>query len=782
MSTVVVGNARFTLLGPGLLRLEYAPDGAFDDRPTFRAITMPSPRPFVSTNEQNGEQVLTAPGVEIRYRGPDAFRHDNLVVRWDAGGLRGQWSPGDVDHLNLGGIPTLDHIRRSLLPRGIHPAGIPGNDRIGEKNLGRIGVKVQFSQEQDPATVPGGKEAWKWLGGDADLYPEPYRSELEDFRKFPPGMVSRAGYTVLDETGMAFYDRRARWIDRAVRPDYQNIFFFAYGHDYARGMRQFTDLCGRAPLIPRWAFGPWYSCFQAYSIADHKAIVKGFADAGIPLDVLIVDMDWHVNEWDGWEWNRKLYPDLEGFFDWAKQADLQVALNLHSETINRRDKHARGIARRLKAGDPLKAENPAHLDFLCHPKSWLLDYTDRATWEAVRDVCHRPNEQRGVDFWWLDLWQGLQPGYNSVLWVNHLACEHMEMEYGLRPLILGRYSGIGSHRYPAYFSGDTFSHWEVLDTELEANLRAGQVGMNYFSHDLGGFVGHLSGPPVELVDPELYARWMQMGALSPVMRVHSNHSTREPWKYGPRVLEVVRQAYHLHMRLVPYLYHLAREAYECGLPIHRPLYFLHPEDDAAYAVDDEYFIGERMLAAPVAVPGGRRKVYVPAGAYWDLTTGNLVRGPVTIDREYQLEEIPLFARAGSIIPQQEVSTHVGTRLPSPLVLAVYPGGNDALDLYEDDGFSPAYRREAYSRWPIRWDEEGETRTLRLLPMRGEFAGMPARRDVRLEAWFTEEPLSVKTNGGRGRARVEYDTARRLLRVTLRQVDVEQEATVALQMA
>ena len=745
---VTVGNARFSYLGDGLLRCEYAPDGRFDDRPTMRAISMPPPQPFTTAGPQGEAFVLMAPGLEVRYTGTGPLSRETLRVNWTAGGLRGTWSPGDLDYENL--VTTF--------------------------------VEIKAARDAQPGLVPGGDAEWRRIGQDVSLWPESLRPYAEEWLKFPPGAVSRSGYTVLDETGLAAYDPATGWIDRAVRPEYQNIFFHCYGRDYALAMRQFIALCGRIALPPRWALGPWYSCFERYSAADNQALVAAFAEHDLPLDVLIVDMDWHVNEWNGWDWNAELYPDVAGFFAWKEQASIKVALNLHCESIGRQDGHFQEICRRLDV--PTDVPNPPQPQMLPEQNSWVIDYADQRVWDAVRDVCFVPNEQRGVDFWWLDNWQGLHENYNSCLWINHLVFNHVEEQTGKRPLILGRIAGVGSHRYGAYFSGDTHTHWEVLDCQLEANMRAGQIGMCYFSHDLGGFKTFWPGTPIKLVDPEIYVRWMQMGALSPVMRVHSDHGTREPWKYGERVLEIVRAAYHLHARLVPYFYHLAREAYDTGLPIHRPLYFLYPEDGAALTVRDQYFLGDRLLVAPVAQPGGRRRVYLPAGEFFALPDGALHRGPQIIDRVFHLDEIPLYARAGSLIPMQDVTPRIGTRLPDPLVLAVYPGGDDELALYEDDGDSPAYRDGACSRWPLALRDDGHTVTVSLRPMEGSFAGMPTQRRVRIELFFIDKPVDVRATGLAGGTAASavawsYDEARRCVVITLPALDVRGSYTVAV---
>jgi alpha-glucosidase len=254
---------------------------------------------------------------------------------------------------------------------------------------------------------------------------------------------------------------------------------------------------------------------------------------------------------------------------------------------------------------------------------------------------------------------------------------------------------------------------------------------------------------------------------------------REPWKYGTRVLEIVRQAYHLHVKLVPYFYHLARAAYDEGLPIHRPLHLLYPHDGAAYEAVDQYFIGDRLLAAPVAAPGGRRQVYIPAGGFYAWHDGERLSGPARLDRVFPLEQIPLFARAGSIIPQQEVTTRVGSRLPDPLVLIVHPEGNDDLALYEDDGTTQAYQEGACSHWPIALRDDGRRITVSLAPVAGSFDGMAARRAVRIEVRAVVQPARVDITGATGKAKWSYLETQRMVEIRLPQVDAAGSCRVVI---
>ena len=736
---VVFGCARFSYLGHNLARLEYEPDGRFENKPTLRALSMPEPCPFTAVVLKDSRIILRADEIVIRYIGPASFSSENCRITWQSGNLAGQWCPGQPDEQNLGAIISMDHINRDIIADGVHPAGVDSNDRLGEYNTVHSLLKSRDMIKADPSLYPNQRVSLGELCREYDALPEPLKKIAGMWKHLPPGPVSCSGYWTLDETGMYFYDPQSEWLVKEDRPNYQNIFFGAYGRDFYAALRQFTSLCGRIPLLPRWAFGPWHSRFFPYTDRQIQDTVKHYETSDLPLDVVIIDMDWHINGWAGWEWNTERFPDLDAFLAWKNKTGINVALNVHDEQIPRCDKYFKEICARLNV--PESIDNPQNLAIIDEKDHWILDWSNRDVWEAMRDVCYTPNENRGIDFWWLDNWQGIQSGFNHVLWKNHLVFNHLAQS-GRRPVILGRYAGIGSHRYPAFFSGDTASHWEVLKFQLEINSRAGNVGMVYFSHDLGGFKGHVPGHVLPYLDTELYIRWMQMGALSPVMRIHSDHGTREPWEYGQQAFEIVRKAYHLHVQLVPYMYHLAYEAYQNATPVHQPLYFLYPEDEKAFNYLDQYFLGSRMLCAPVVEPGGRRSVYLPPGTWYSLTDNTAITGPHVITRYYALDQIPIFVWAGSIIPMQNVGTRVGTDVPDPLVLSVFPGGDDSIELYEDDGSTQAYLSGSCSRWPLVLRCTDDEYTVILQPMKGSYDGMLTERNVEIKIHYSEKPKEV----------------------------------------
>ena len=736
---IIIGHARFSLITPYLVRLEYSEDKKFEDRPTIRAINLSKPIKIRTLGYENNWVILEGEYVKIKYLPGDAqFSAENLIVSWNVGSMQDEWKPGDDDFNNLGGMFTsLDHVDRGIIANGVHPAGLNNEDRLGEFNLwptwknSKLSIAkkqgIDFSETQFSLEYII-KYNFKEL-------PKKIKKDIKNRLSFPPGFLSKAGYFILNESQSAIYDPDTQWIDSPPSGNYQNWYFFAYGKNYFLGIKNFVSLCGRIPLIPRWAFGSWYSIWKNLRDSDYKELIEQYHKNKLPLDVLVVDMDWHINGWDGWDWNKKNFPEPEEFISWLHNQNLKITLNLHCESIPNNDSHFTPFCKEIGI-DPNK----------CKKSSYIFDFTKRKIADAFFKTMPEPDEKMGVDFWWLDIWQNRTETVkvNEVLWTNHLFHTHMERDLKKRGLILSRYGGIGSHRYPALFSGDTASQWEVLEHEIDTSVRCGNVGISYLSHDLGGFKGAVE-EDFALIDPELYIRWMQFGALNPIMRIHSHHGIREPWNYGKKVLEIVRKSYQLHISLVPYFYHLSKTTYDEGIPIIGPLYLYYPDDEKAYNYPLEYFIGGKILVAPVCRPGNIRSIYLPKGQFFSLADYKIYDGPKNLDMYVPLDKIPIFIKTGSIIPRQKFIERVGFSVPDPLVLDIYPGANDQIDLYEDDGESLEYCSGKFSRLPITLKNKDNKITLSVKSIKGTYRNMPAYRSFEIWLNFIEKPINIRLN-------------------------------------
>lgn len=670
-AVVQVERARFTLLTPTLLRLEYAADGVFEDRPSLFAVQRHLPVPRFTRRRAGPWLEIETDHLRVSYRtdgGP--FEEDNLQIEVLGGDQDIEWRPGAPNPGNLGGtVRSLDQCR-------------------GPIDLGQ-------------------------------------------------GVLSRDGWYLLDDTGTVVLEGDQNpWPTARPTGDRTDWYFFGYGHDYARALSDLVAVGGAIPLPPRFALGSWYSRFWPYSSADFLAIADEYRQRGFPLDVMVIDMDWHLEGWTGYTWNRELIPDPEKLLSELHGRGLHVTLNMHPHAgVGPHEQAYPDFARAL--GVDQQSEQPIP-----------FDVTDPRYVSNYFKLLHHPLEAQGVDFWWVD-WQQERttaiPGLDPLPWLNHLHFhDRGRPETGRRGLSFSRWGGWGNHRYPIQFSGDTESTWKVLKFLVPFTSTAGNVGAAYWSHDLGG---HWSG--TGRVGLELYARWLQFGAFSPVMRVHSTRdpdNDRRPWLYGDRFQQVTRVAYDLRYRLMPYIYTMARRTYETGLPLVRPMYLHHSKDPTAYETPGQYYFGDDMIVAPVVVPGrglpmvADVEVWLPKGDWYDLLTNVCHQGPTEMLVKSRITHVPVFVRGGRPIPMQPEG-RLNTQDPvDPLVIRVYPGPSGETVLYEDDGDSPDYTRpDGFARTRITYSTDDEAGAFEVVihPVEGSYRGMPEAREVILEACWAD---------------------------------------------
>jgi alpha-glucosidase (family GH31 glycosyl hydrolase) len=502
-----------------------------------------------------------------------------------------------------------------------------------------------------------------------------------------PGVLSRDGWFFKDDSETVLFGESDGWAQPRADGAGSDAYFFAYGLDYASALADFVSVSGPVPLPPRYSFGTWYSRYWPYTSDEFLAIADEFRQRGFPLDVMVLDMDWHQDGWTGYSWNKGLIPDPVGLLKALHQRGLATTMNLHPHDGVAKHEDAYPAFAKGMGMDPAKGERVP------------FDVTDPLFMKNYFQELLRPLEQQGVDFWWMDWQQGTSTkikGLDPLMWLNHLHFwDRQKARPGhLRGMNFSRWGGWGDHRYPVQFSGDTHANWESLGFQAQFTASAGNVGVSYWSHDLGGHFG--SGDRVE---PELYLRWLQFGALSPVMRIHSSRdprNDRRPWLFGQTFEAAARAAFALRASLVPYLYTAARQAFDSGLPLLRPLYLHYPEQEEAYRCPMQYLLGGDLLVVLVADPGfGPRQavqapVWIPEGDWYHWETHERFSGPQWTTVTVPLEGVAVFARGGAAIPLNGPGHAQACASHGPLRLRLYPGPSSQRELYEDDGQTLAY--------------------------------------------------------------------------------------------
>ena len=710
---MTVGKARFTVLTPRIVRMEWAEDGKFEDRASMVFINRKLPPPAGMGYEQMGPNIHIAltdsPHLYLNYKvNRDQIRpfdSQDLELGCDAGnGQKVTWHPGLENTGNLGGtIRTLDGAR-------------------GEVPL-------------------------------------------------DPGLLSRDGWTLIDDSNTPVFDNSEwPWVEareKGVDPQAATIgtprpvgkridwYLLCYGHDYKGLLKDFTEIAGKIPLPPLFAFGTWWSRYWAYSDQEFEDLVRQFHSHDVPLDVLVVDMDWHPTfgvkwwenkkdqsghtlGWTGYSWNRALFPDPEGFLKWVHEQGLKVPLNLHPASGVQPHEDAYPAMARAMGMDPATK------------KYVPFDIASKKFTENYFNILHHPLEKQGVDFWWLD-WQQEDktslPGVNPTWWLNYVHFTDFERR-GKRGMIFHRWGGLGNHRYQIGFSGDTINIWDSLAFQPYFTATAANVLYGYWSHDIGG---HMPG----IDPPELYTRWIQWGAFSPIVRTHTTKnpdSERRIWAFPADYAAAMRDAFLLRYALIPYIYTAARESYDTGTSMLRPMYYEYPDAPEAYDSRGQYVFGNDMIVAPVTAEAdadtqlASQSVWLPPGDWIEWQTGARLKGGQRYVRNYSLTQIPVFVREGAIIPMMPRMSHTGEKPIDPLILEALPGAKGEARVYADEGAGLGYKDKAFTWTTVRQQRDAHSIHIEIQPVQGSYPGMITQRGYEIRLPATWPPSRVSYNG------------------------------------
>ena len=708
-AVVTVGSARFTVLTPQLIRMEWASDHKFEDHASLVFLNRRLPIPeFTHKTNAEGKTVIRTPALTLVYapgKSEAKFTADNLSVSFHLGGKEIVWKPGMADTGNLlGTARTLDQVR----------------------------------------------------GSDVQL---------------EPGLISRDGWTVVDDSSRLLFDSNDfsfsqgeespwPWVISRPAGERQDWYFFGYGHDYKRALFDFTQVAGKIPLPPRFAFGAWWSRYWSYSDQEFEKLIEGFHTHQTPLDVLVIDMDWHhtfdeypaTNKldasghrlgWTGYSWNKVLFPDPDRFLASVHEQGLKATVNLHPAGGIQPWEDGYAEMARSSGIDPATKQ---YLPFDIADRSFATNY--------LKYIIH-PLERQGINFFWLD-WQQEDtttiPGLNPTWWLNYIFFSDQQRE-AKRALLFHRWGGLGNHRYQIGFSGDTISVWDSLAFQPYFTATAANVGYAYWSHDIGG---HMPGA----IDPELYLRWIQWGIFSPILRTHTTKNPdaeRRIWAYPEPYSDLMRDCFVRRYAMQPYIYTEARKTYDTGLAFLHPLYYDWPEASEAYDAKNEYMFGDSILADPIAQPVAKDSqlatvsVWLPPGDWIEWDSGARFQGPTTVQRSFSLGQIPLYVKAGSIIPMQPPASHSGEKPVDPLFLTVFPlkdGHTSDYRLYQDSGDTPGYQNGEAAWTPIHasLNTDGTALNISISPIEGSYDGMQSERSYEIRLPGSWPPSSVSVNG------------------------------------
>ncbi|MFN8207933.1 MAG: glycoside hydrolase family 31 protein [Bacteroidales bacterium] len=517
-----------------------------------------------------------------------------------------------------------------------------------------------------------------------------------------------------------------------------------YGPSADQVIKSYRDLSGPAPLLPKWAYGFW-QCRERYSSGQELVnAVKEFRKRDIPLDVIVQDWQyWGKNSWGVPQFDSINYSNPAGFI--KEIHDLHAHFNI--SIWSNPDKNSQ-VGKDFVSHN-LYIKNTKWLDYF-NPE------TRTSYWKTLNDNLF----SSGVDSWWMDATEPendalkgettyLGRGDLYRLTYPLMVCKSVyegqrSVTADKRVCILTRSAFPGQQRYASInWSGDIGGNWDSFRRQISAGLNYSVCGMPYWTTDIGGFFRPGRSQYTDEKYHELLLRWLQWGAFNPIFRVHGYQTETEPWKYGTVVEDNFRKTLNLRYQLLPYIYSEAWKITSGGSTLMRPLVMDYREDSVATTQPFEYMFGNAFLVAPVTEPGvSGREVYLPLKDNWfDFYPGTYYTGGQSIFAEAPLDRIPLFVRAGSIIPIGKSVQYTGQQPEDTLEIRIYSGNNVRFELYEDEGDNYNYEKGLYSIVPFIWNEK--LKVLTIENRKGSFPGYLHNRVFILRLYQPEMETSGK---------------------------------------
>jgi alpha-D-xyloside xylohydrolase len=628
-----------------------------------------------------------------------------------------------------------------------------GKQIVQEANRHMTPVKVNGEdtyRAESFVNIYGSREALYGLGQhQAGVWN--YRGESVDISQdntaiAVPFLVSSNGYGIFwnNTSRSRFNNRFANYLYISSEVADVIDYYFFYGPDLDKVVADYRDLTGQAPMFGKWAYGFWQCKNRYKSQEEILGIAKKYRDLHIPLDNIVQDWFW---------WNRKgehvfnkNYPDPKGMVDELHRENVHLMLSVWpffepgSAVYDEMDKKGWFV-------DKFKfAKPPYHTAGMA-----VYDATSSEARKYYWNLMEKALFNIGVDAWWLDTTEPETEGLEENILLGHkIAIGSGDRYVNLFPLfttgavhdgqraasdkkrvfILSRSAFAGDQRYGVTaWSGDINSDFFSFRRQIPAGLNFALSGIPYWTTDIGGFVSVKSDDPAYR---ELFVRWFQYGAFCPIFRVHGTRSTdqNEIWAYGPEAQAILVKFDRLRYRLLPYIYSVAWRTTNQSYTPMRPLAMDFRDDVRALNIGDQYMYGPAFLVSPVTEPAATtRRLYLPHASWYDFWTGSKTTGGNMIDSASPLDKMPLYIRAGSIVPMGPELEWSTQKPEDPTEVRVYRGADGDFTIYEDENDTYNYEKGVYATIPMHWDDAKQTLTIG--DRKGQFPGMLESRTFRV---------------------------------------------------
>jgi alpha-glucosidase len=563
-----------------------------------------------------------------------------------------------------------------------------------------------------------------------------------------------------------------------------NYYFFT-GPRPDQILSRFTELVGRMPLPPRWSLGYQQCRWSYYPESRVRNLAATFREKKIPCDVIYLDID-YMEGYRIFTWSKKNFPDPKRMIgDLTKEGFKFVVIvdpGIKADTAYSafQTGSAQDVFLKYPNGKPFMGKvwpgdcvfpdfsNPQARTWWGNNFKILTDAGVRGFWNDMNEpsVFDGPNKTMPLNVVHYDhgFYTPHAKNHNTYgMLMTQATYEGVRgLRPGERPFVLTRASYAGGQRYAAAWTGDNESRWDNLEMALSMSLGVSISGQPFIGSDIGGFIGSPSG--------ELFARWLQLGVFTPLMRGHSviGSPDKEPWAFGPKYEEVNRQTIELRYKFLPYIYTVMYEASQSGLPAMRPLYFEYPDDPSFVSNEDEFMFGDDLLIAPVLWPGDTtRTLRLPEGEWYDYWTNQKYNGGKQISASAPVDRLPIFVKSGATIPTQQVVQFTDQNPANPLTLTVYPATSFSSSYYEDDGVTFKYEQGEYLRREYSQRRTKNQIDLQITKSTGTYVPPDRSLVVRFVDLLSEPQSVIVSDIVLEKSSWNYDVAQKTLTVKLR---------------
>lgn len=525
--------------------------------------------------------------------------------------------------------------------------------------------------------------------------------------------------------------------------DALDVYVFIYKNDFQKALDSYFELTGKPSFIPRYALGVCWNKNEDYTEEELKDIISNFNKINIPLSSILLGSKWNLNKegktLSNYKFDNEKYKNLEQTINDIHQKNVFLGLTINPQSgITPYDNGYQSLKTKLNITKdgiiPINVYNTAILETFLN--------------ETLANL--------NIDFIKID---EITEDKTKTFMLMHYIYKSLSKTAERRGLILSRNPGIASHRYPALYSGNTKVSWKTLKYLPYFNITSSNLGLSYYSHDIGGYEGGVE-------DSELYTRYVQFGTYSPVFRFSSKEGRyykREPWKWDIFTESIVKDYIRIRHRLIPYIYSEMYKYSKDGINLIKPLYLDYEKilDEPLYK--NEYHFGKELFVCPITEPKDKvmnrvvHRMYLPEGTWYDFKTGKKFPGGKRYVTFYKDEDYPVYAKSGAIVPMAILDENNlnSVKPPEKMEIQVFPGVSNNYDLYEDDGVTNLYKEGYYIVTNIDYNYRKNNYTLILRPTQGKTGIIPDKRDYKIKFRNTKRPEYVKVNVGR--FEVEFTT-------------------------